>query len=287
MCSAAVSDNKPMVEPNPIVPFVKGPIQFIRTIVAEWYLIQNLVRRDLKAKYSRASIGFGWIFLEPLLLSAVYYVLFTMIADRPEPNYALHVIIGVIIWSHFGKSLQATVSCLTRSGNLIKQVYFPREILAFSPVITQLWISIISLSAVIPVMWYLGVMPSKTIWMLPVALILASMMGLGVGLLFAPLNAISQDVSHLFRFIIRAGFFVSPVMWTYEMMLERAPINWVDYVMLNPMVVPLTYARHGLDGTPLMMESTHLIYSIGFAIGTMILGMAIFKRWEAGVVKYL
>ena len=71
------------------------------------------------------------------------------------------------------------------------------------------------------------------------------------------------------------------------MMLQRAPANWVDVVMLNPMVVPLTYARHGLDGTPLVMESAHLLYSIGFAIGTMILGMAVFKRWEARVVKYL
>ena len=282
-----MTNDAPLVEPNPTVPFLRGPSQFIRTLINEWYLIQNLVRRDLKGRYSRASIGFGWIFLEPLLLSAVYYVLFTMIADRPEPNYALHVIIGVIVWGHFGKSLQATVSCLTRGGNLIKQVYFPREILAVSPVITQLWISIISLTAVIPVMWYLGVMPSNTIWMLPVALILATMMALGVGLLFAPLNAISQDVSHLFRFIVRAGFFVSPVMWTYEMMLQRAPANWVDVVMLNPMVVPLTYARHGLDGTPLVMESAHLLYSIGFAIGTMILGMAVFKRWEARVVKYL
>lgn len=282
-----MTDDTSLVEPNPPVSLIQGPVRFIQTLIKEWYLITNLVRRDLKGRYSRASIGFGWIFLEPLLLSAVYYLLFTMIADRPEPNYSLYVIIGVIVWSHFGKSLQATISCLTQGGNLIKQVYFPREILAVTPVITQLWISIISLTAVIPVMWYLGVMPSNTIWMLPVALILATMMALGLGLIFAPLNAISQDVRHLFRFIVRAGFFVSPVMWTYEMMLQRASGYWVDLIMLNPMVVPLTYARHGLDGTPLVIESTHLLYSIGFAIGVLLLGMAIFKRWEARVVKYL
>jgi len=276
-----------MMEPNPPVPLLLGPSRFLGTVRKEWYLIRNLVRRDLKSRYSRASIGFGWIFLEPLLLSGVYYILFTMIADRPEPNYALHVIIGVIVWSHFGKSLQATVNCLTSGGNLIKQVYFPREILAVSPVITQLWISMISLTAVIPVMLYLEVMPTGTIWMLPVALILTTIMALGFGLIFAPLNAISQDISHLFRFIVRAGFFVSPVMWTYEMMLERAPANWVDLIMLNPMVVPLTYARHGLDGTELLLENYHLAYSVGFAIGSLILGMAIFKRWEASVVKYL
>ena len=71
------------------------------------------------------------------------------------------------------------------------------------------------------------------------------------------------------------------------MMIERAPEYWIDLIMLNPMVVPLTYARHGLDGSPLVFESSHLLYSIGFAIGVVLLGMAVFKRWEARVVKYL
>jgi len=282
-----VTKDLELVEPNPAVPILAGPSRFIRTMFNESYLIRNLVRRDLRARYGRAYLGFGWIFLEPLLLSAVYYILFAMIADRPEPNYALHVIIGVIIWGHFGKSLQATIGCLTQGGSLIKQVYFPREILAISPVLTQLLISIISLTAVIPVMWYLGVMPGSSIWMLPVALVLATMLALGIGLIFAPLNAISQDVSHLFRFIVRAGFFISPVMWTYEMMLQRASGGWVDLIMLNPMVVPITYARHGLDGTALSLDLDHVLYSFGFAILSLLIGMAVFKRWEARVVKYL
>lgn len=282
-----VKDGPAMKEPNPRVPLLRGPLAFLRTAYRERYLIGNLVRRDLKSRYSRASIGFGWILLEPLLLSAVYYVLFVMIADRPEPNYSLHVIVGVIVWSHFGKSLQATVGCLTSGGNLIKQVYFPREILAISPLLTQLWISTVSLTAVAPVMWYLGVMPGATIWMLPCGLLLTSMLALGIGLIFAPLNALSQDIGHLFRFIIRAGFFVSPVMWTYEMMLSRASGGWVDVIMLNPMVVPLTLARHGLDGTPVSFQETHLGYAVGFAVISLCLGMMIFKRWEARVVKYL
>lgn len=277
----------PLNEPNPSVSFLGGPLQIWRTFLNQWYLIQNLVKKDLKARYSQASIGYGWIFLEPLLLSAVYYVLFTMIANRPEENYALHVIIGVILWSHFGKTLQATIGCLTASGNMVKQIYFPREILAISPVITQLWISTLSLTAVVPVMIYLGVIPNSTIWMLPISLVLATMLAMGVGLIFAPINAISKDVTHLFRFIIRAGFFLSPVMWTYEMMLGRAPGHWVDLIMLNPMVIPLTFARHGLDGTPLNIESWYILYSISFAVVSFFFGLALFKKCEARVVKYL
>ena len=78
-------------------------------------------------------------------------------------------------------------------------------------------------------------------------------------------------------------------MWTYEMMVERTSesSHWLDIVMLNPMVVPLTLVRHGVDGTPLALEINHIIYCVAFAIISLYLGSAVFKRWEARVVKYL
>ena len=274
-------------EQNPTLPLLAGPFHMLNTLFSEWYLVTNLVRKDLRARYKNAALGYGWTFIEPFLLSAVYYALFTIIAGNPERLYSMWVLLGVITWGHFSRSLQGTVACLTRGGGLMKQVYFPREILAFSPVLSQLVIALLSLTAVIPVMIYLDVMPNSSIWMLPAGLILTTMIAAGVGMMVAPLNAISEDVGHLFRFITRAGFFVSPVMWTYEMMLSRAPGQWVDIVMLNPMVVPLTLVRHGIDGTPLTLEMNHILYSVGFAFISLYVGAAVFKRWEAKGVKYL
>lgn len=282
-----MSEELELREQNPERSLLKGPSDMLNTLFRDWYLIRNLVKKDLRARYKNAALGYGWTFLEPFLLSAVYYALFTIIAGNPEPKYSMWVLLGVITWGHFSRSLQGTVSCLTRSGGLIKQVYFPREILAFSPVISQLYITLLSLTSVIPVMLYLDVVPSTNIWMLPIGIILTTMIAIGVGLMVAPLNAISEDVAHLFKFITRAGFFISPVMWTYEMMLGRASGYWVDIVMLNPMVVPLTLVRHGIDGTPLTMELNYILYSVGFSLISLFIGMAIFKRWEARVVKYL
>ena len=282
-----MSENKPLVEPNPKVSFFMGPVQFIRTFFEEWYLIKNLVKKDLKARYKRAYLGYAWTFIEPFLLSAVYFVLFTIIAGRPQPNYALYVIIGVIVWGHFGRSLQATLNSLTNAGNLIKNVYFPREIFAITPVFTNLVISLLSFTAIIPVMIYLDVTPNHTIWMVPAGLLLSTILAMGVGLMMAPINAVLQDVSHLFKFIVRAGFFVSPVMWTYEMMENRAIGVWKDLVMLNPMVIPITIVRNGIEGTPVEFETFHLIYAISFAVLSILIGSSIFKKCEARVVKYL
>jgi len=284
----SVSEDNPLIEPNPSASIFSGPKRFFSTMYNDSYLIRNLANRDIKSRYSRAIIGFGWTFLEPLLLSIVYYALFTIIAGKPDPLYALHVITGVIIWGHFGKSLQATVASLTKGKNLIKQVYFPREILAISPVIAQFWISCTSLLAVIPIMIYLDVEPSvQFFWMVPLGMLLSTILAIGVGLMVAPLNAISQDVQHLFRFIVRAGFFVSPVMWTYEMAAERASGHWLELIMLNPMVVPITLVRKGLDGSELAISLSQIGYSVGFAFVAFIIGVSIFKYFEAKVVKYL
>ena len=283
-----VNEHNPLIEPNPSASIFSGPKLFFSTIYNDAYLIRNLANRDIKSRYSRALIGFGWTFLEPLLLSIVYYALFTIIAGRPEPLYALHVITGVIIWGHFGKSLQASVASLTKGKNLIKQVYFPREILAISPVVAQFWISCTSLLAVIPIMIYLDVKPTiQLLWMVPLGMLLSTILAIGVGMLVAPLNAISQDVQHLFRFIVRAGFFVSPVMWTYEMAAQRASGHWLDLIMLNPMVVPITLVRKGLDGSELIISINQIGYSLGFAFVTLFVGISIFKYFESKVVKYL
>ena len=282
-----MSEELKLREQNPEISFFAGPVACIQTMFNDWYLIRNLVKKDLRARYKRAALGYGWTFIEPFLLSAVYYALFTILAGNPEKLYSMWVLLGVIVWGHFSRSLQGTVACLSRGGGLIKQVYFPREILAFSPVLAQLVVAMLSLTAVIPVMLYLGVTPTSSLWMVAAGLVLTTMIAMGVGMLVAPLNAISEDVGHLFRFITRAGFFVSPVMWTYDMMLSRASSQWVDIVMLNPMVVPLTLVRHGIDGTPLTLEMNHILYSIGFAVLSLYIGAAVFKRWEARVVKYL
>lgn len=277
-----------MVEPNPSASILSGPKDFFSTIFTELYLIRNLANRDIKSRYTRSIIGFGWTFLEPLLLSVVYYFLFVIISGQPDELFSLHVLTGVIVWGHFSKSLQSSVVSLSKGKNLIKQVYFPREILVISPVVAQFWISCTSLLAVVPIMFYLGVEPEiQMLWMVPLGLLLSTILAMGVGMLVAPLNAITQDIQHLFKFITRAGFFVSPVMWTYEMAQTRADGKYLDEVMLNPMVVPLTLVRKGLDGSEFNLASNHMIYSISFSLAALLIGIIIFKKTEAKVVKYL
>ena len=209
-------ENK-LIEINKNKSFWLGPLTIWKNIREHHYLISNFIQRDLRLKYRNSLLGYFWSLLEPLMLSGVYFVLFVIIKGSPEPNYPLWVILGVIIWGHFSQSLNGSIGSLTQNSELIKQVYFPREIFAITKVGSSLVIATLGLFVAIPFMYYLDISPNKQLLMVPLGLILVSMLALGVGLLLACLNTVNRDIEHLFRFVTRAGFFLSPVMWTIEM----------------------------------------------------------------------
>ena len=266
--------------------FLSGPYLVWKNITDYFPVLSNFIQRDIQLKYRNSLFGFFWSLLEPLMLSGVYYILFIVIAGRTEPEYPFWVIIGVITWTFFSKILNSSVVALTRNGELIKQVYFPREIFALSITISNLIVTIFSFLVVIPFMIYLDILPTTQLIMVPLGLILVSSLGLGLGLMFSGLNTLNRDIEHLFRIITRAGLFLSPVMWTVKMLPESRQ-GMIEYLMLNPMVVPISMIRTGFDGTELGIDSFYIAYSVIFCLTSLILGTMIFKRYEPMVVKYL
>lgn len=269
--------------------FMKSPFKLISNLLNYKYLVKNLVNRDLSQKYNNAILGYVWTLIEPALLASVYYVLFIIIANHSEPNYPMWVLIGVIGWGMFSRILNGTVNSLTTNSGMIKQSNIPMEVYSFSLATTQLVITVISMLIVVPFMVQLEIAPSTNLWMLPVSILCLMITAWGFGLIFASANVIFPDVAHLFRFITKAGFFVSPVMWTYEMLIERAGSDsiYFDIAMLNPVVVPLTCMRHSIEGTVPSFELIHVIYAATFPIISYILGSIIFTKYSRGVVTRL
>jgi ABC-type polysaccharide/polyol phosphate export permease len=267
------------------IPSWKAPVLVFSQLFKNKFLVKNLVKREIRNRYRNAMLGYFWTILEPAMLAAVYYFLFIMLAGNPDKLYPVWVIIGVIVWSCFGKSLQGVVTSLSRNSQTIHLVYFPRIIFPMSVVQANIILSLMSCLIVIPIMLVYKLPFSIYLIYVPLSVLLAGFLAIGLGMLVAPLNCVQRDIEHLFRFIVRAGFFVSPVMWTYEMALERGDIG--ELVLLNPMVVPLTMARHGISGESLGIPLTGVFGCIFFGIIMWVLGSLIFNKFEAGAVKHL
>ena len=130
--------------------FLSGPYLIWKNLINYFPAVSNFIQRDIRLKYRNSLFGFFWSLLEPLILSGVYYILFIVIAGKTEPEYPMWVIIGVITWTFFSKIMNGAIVALTRNGELIKQVYLPREIFACSITFSNLIITIFSFIVVIP-----------------------------------------------------------------------------------------------------------------------------------------
>jgi len=281
-----ISHSAELVEINAPVSWPRGLAQMWRNLTTHHHLINNFVRRDVRLRYRDSALGYFWSLFEPLLLAGVYYVLFVIIAGKPEPRYPLWIILGVMTWGLFSKSLNDAMTCLTRNEGMIKQVYFPRELFAFTSVGSSLIITGLSTLVAVPMMAMYGIGPSLGLLMVPVGLALAGLFGLGVGLGLACANVVNRDVEFFSRFLTRAGMFMSPVMWTVAMAPKtRAP--WLKYLLLNPVAVPITMVRSGIEGKGLGISAGFVTYSVCACILSFLFGAMIFKRFEARVVKKL
>ncbi|MGH9319923.1 MAG: ABC transporter permease, partial [Vicinamibacteria bacterium] len=106
-------------------------------------LIQSLVVRDLKARYRGSVLGFFWSFINPLLQLLIYWLVFTYIVQTGREvvgmsPYALFLFTGILPWTWFSSSVLESSSILMTSGNLIKKILFPAEVLPIVVVLSNL-----------------------------------------------------------------------------------------------------------------------------------------------------
>src|SRR5262245_23764857 len=139
------SDRGDLVEINPRVPFLAGPLRVWRNLREHRHIVSNFISRDIRLKYRDSSFGFFWSLLEPLGLAAVFFIMFTIVLERPQPRAPLLIILGVITWRLFSNTLNSALTSISRNGGVIKSVYFPREIFPITTAGSQLILSSMSL----------------------------------------------------------------------------------------------------------------------------------------------
>ena len=275
-----------LTEPNPQTSLFGGLVKMWHDVWRYKYLISNFVRRDLRIKYRNTALGYFWSLLEPLLLSSIYIVLFGIIAGRPERLYPLWVLIGVLMWRFFGASLSMAVSSLTNNEGTIGSIYFPRCLFGVAATTSQAAMVALNLLITIPFMIYYGIAPTVYLLMVPAGLLLLWMLALGLGMGLACLNVVNRDVTYLTEFVVRAGMYISPVLWTAEMGRKK----WhaaLDYLLLNPAAAPITMVRDGLTGVPVTLSTFLIVWSVTFCVLAFLIGLMIFQRYEARVIKKL
>jgi lipopolysaccharide transport system permease protein len=220
-----------------------------RADVARWReILIMLVLRDLKARTRQAYLGYFWLLVQPLLLTGAFSFLVQQVLGRGDLSdvpYPVFVMAGVIAWQFFANSLFESTESLVKNVDLVRQVYFPREILAIYPVFARLIDVAVACVALGVFMWIFGTPLSGWVVLAPVVLGVEMLFAAAAGLLLSAANVGWRDISRGLPLILFLMLYAVPVLYAPERVPERIrPIY-----DLNPMAHLVDAFRAAVLGT--------------------------------------
>jgi ABC-2 type transport system permease protein len=194
------------------------------------YLIYNLVLRDLKVKYKGSTLGFLWSLLNPLLMIVVYTVAFKYVLKIKVPNFPIFLFSALLPWNFLSAALSMGVTSITENSNLVKKVYFPREVLPLSITLVNLFHFCLSFLVLIPALLFFKIVPGFSFLFLVVIVFFQTLFVLGLTLMASALNVYYKDVKHFLEVMLNLWFWLTPIIWPLDLVPEKLQ----DYVYLNP-----------------------------------------------------
>ena len=278
-----VDSKSKVIELNPTPSVLSSPTHMIRNLSKNRSLLKNLISRDFKVNYYGHFLGYFWSLLEPLALTAIFYLVFVILRGDTDTLLPLKIMIGIMIFTSFSKTLSSCTSSLVSNSSLIQQVYFPREIFPTAISGFRLISLCLSILIIFPYMIYENLAFTKYLILLPVSMLCSIMMAQGIGMMTASIQVRIRDTKQVVDLVLRAAFFLSGVFFG----AEHIPPEHLDTFLLNPIAVFLEMARAAVLGDASLLTMEQIIRSISIAVFSFILGSIIFIQTERKAVKYL
>ena len=248
----------------------------IKKIKGIWefkYLIYNLVLRDLKVKYKGSTLGFLWSLLNPLLMLAVYTVAFKYVMKFKVENFPVFLFSALMPWTFLNSALSMGAVSITENSNLVKKVYFPREVLPLSVVLVNLFHFILTFAVLIPALVFFHIYPGFSFFFLLVLIFFQTLFVLGLTLIFSALNVYYRDIKHFLEVLLQLWFWITPIIWSIELVPEKFRV----LAYLNPFTpFVIAYRDVILDNHLPSFPVTSAVMALGAVV--FVMGTVVFQR---------
>ncbi|HRT53670.1 MAG TPA: ABC transporter permease [Flavobacteriales bacterium] len=247
-------------------------------------LLMLLVRRDLTAQYKQTILGPAWLVAQPLLTPITYTVMFGLVARLAPAGIPamLFYLSGIVPWTCFSGVVNKTSRTFVTNSAVLTKVYFPRLIMPVSTTLSTLFSFLVQLGLLFLIIaiyaLFMGFQwsPSPLLVLLPVVILVMSLLGLGAGILISAMTTKYRDLGFLVAFGVQLLMFASPVIFPMEIVAKNATMLAV--LQLNPMTGVIVAFRTLLFGG--VVDWGGLGYSAAFAVGLVLVGLALFQRVE-------
>lgn len=246
-------------------------------------MIANLVKRDLKSRYKGSILGFFWMFLNPLLQLAVYTIVFSTIMRMGIDKFYLFMFVAFVPWLFFSTCLSAGTAVIFAQQDMVKKIYFPREVLPLSFTISQFVNMLLSFIVIFIVVACSGVPinPVALCCLAPVMLI-EFVLALGTTYIVSALTVYFRDLEHIMGILSMAWMYLTPVIYPADMV----PQEYARLMRLNPMASVTTAYRDILYYGQVPQMGT-LTNAAVLGIAVLVAGQVLFRRLQKHFVEEL
>ncbi len=293
---------------------VNGKVQLgqrLRDLWTNRELLFLLIRTELKVKYKNSVLGYVWSMLNPALVLTIYYVVFKIIARNHQPNFAIWLFAGLLVWNLFNVAAMSSTSVVVGKAGIVKKVAFPRELLALSVVGVSMVLFAIQAVVLVAALLLFGIAPDFTfVAILPLAIVALVVFTSAVSIFLSAVNVYLRDTQHLTEVLLMAWFWATSIVYTYGQIFlsgeqkNHPSLNWLQYVFLcNPITpIAMTFQRaiYGVTQYSYQGKVYHVLPTWGVgtyaglvgivlaaSVGLFLLALIVFGRLEGNFAEEL
>jgi ABC-2 type transport system permease protein len=239
-------------------------------------MIFELTHRELRGKYKGSVLGFLWTYVNPLLQIVVYTFFFSKILKSGIEAFYIYLIVGMFPFNFFSGGVVQGLGSIRYQGDLVKKVYFPRQILPIVSLTVNFVNLLISFGIIYSILiisgW--GIKLSIQIWLI-LAMIIEYVFALGLALLLSAVEVYFRDIEHIVSVLMMVWMYVTPMFYS----IDIVPDEYKIIFFCNPMFYIISIYQQILY-YKVAPEMSFVLTGALFAIATIIIGSIVFKVLE-------
>lgn len=244
-------------------------------------LLKTNIKKEIRGKYKGSFLGVLWSFVNPLLMTLVYALVFPYLLRNTEPHYVTFIVVGILPWTWFTNVVaQGTTTILANAG-IIKKVYFPREILPISVVTSGMINFLISCLIIVIFLIFSHIGFSWYILFLPLIVLAQYLFSLGLIFITGAINIYIRDLEYIVNFFVTMLFYATPILYSPSMFSGS---KLAIIFKLNPMSIIINGYRDIFFYKTMPNILALILLIIGCALFCFV-GLLIFKKLAKGFAE--
>lgn len=213
-------------------------------------LLYFFVLRDITVLYKQTVLGILWAIINPIFQMVVFSVIFGKLAEIPSDGipYPIFSFAAILPFNYFSQSMTSASMSLVGTTGIFTKIYFPRLLIPLTPVLSKLVDFFIAFLILIGMMIYFKIVPTLSIFFLPLLIILMILTSMGIGMWLSSLAIQYRDVKFAIGFITSLLMYSAPVVFPASLILEKAGYTVYLLYGLYPMAGVIEGFRSSLLG---------------------------------------